>query len=124
MIDLEHTPAGELPPVRGEDGSTQLSRLTTTWEQRAEALAFILSEAQKMAEARPQTLNCLVTWTRGEPSILRVKIRWETTSAGPLACQDGVIEMSPTGGEVKIDQPAHYRKLNEELREMHSQGML
>lgn len=119
---IDYTPPDTLPGVRNEDGSSQLSRFTTTLEQRDAAIRHLLSTVN--VAQHPEEVEGRIYWTRDAPSILRVRIRYETTSAGLLPLEDKVTEMTEDGAEIKQDFQVQYRRLEQEIAELNREGML
>lgn len=119
---IDYTPADTVPPIRNEDGTAQLPRLTVTLEQRNAAIAHLLSTVD--VSAQPRQVEGRIHWTRQPASVLRVMIRYETTSAGPIALEDGVVEMTEDGAEIKRDFHHQYRQLEQDIADLVREGML
>lgn len=112
------TPADTLPPLRlGDD--IDPARMTTSDEQRAEALRHIAAECVR-THAKAATLE--VRWTRGTPTVLEVSGHFEhlPTAAGVVAvyCPDEIAEHTLSGVAVQHDEAERLRRLRAELAEM------
>lgn len=123
VIDLgDFTPQAAVGPMRSPSGETILGRLTTTEEQRQEAVRFILAgmESAKAREGRARIL-----WPNSdEPTTLEVTASIEHFDGRKVWLLDHVIEMLPNGAEVPPNEDARLRQLVEEVADLHDAGML
>jgi hypothetical protein len=124
---IDHTPSDATLTVRNDDGTTQPGRLTTSLEQYRDAVQHALATVD--TSSRPDEVDVRVHWTRTTPSILRIRIRYETVTRKDraplvLALEDGVIELTESGAEIKSDFSQRYRQLVAEVDELARDGML
>lgn len=117
--DLEpYVPADRLAVLR-EAGGTLGARLTTTDEQRRDALRHM---AEALAAQRATEGSMRVTWSRGEPTVLEVHGHLEHLP-GPAGTRlvfavDRLAERTLSGAEVPRDEAARLRRLRAELAEL------
>ena len=117
------TPNGALGPIRLNDGVTQLGRLTTTHEQRQEAVRWILD---RLAEKKQGEGRATIVWSRQEPTVLSVVARVENLPAdlGVLYVAESVTEQTVTGAEFEESHAQRAEKLREEVSDLAEKGML
>jgi hypothetical protein len=115
------TPADALPPLR-LNGEVDPARLTTTDEQRAEALQHAADELTR-AHATEGVLE--VRWSRHEPTVLTVTGHFEQlpTPRGTVAVflPDRVTEATRAGVPIEHSESVRLRTLRQELADMHRQ---
>ena len=122
MIDLgDFIPTAATPPMRVSDGETTLGRLTTTEEQRLEAIEKIVQAAGKRGE---DGARATVIWSNSDPTILEVTVLTEHVNGLPIYFPDRVTEFTPSGGEISPSEEARVRTLVAEVGELHEKGML
>lgn len=113
-----YTPA-DRHMVQREAGGVLPARLTTTDEQRRDALRHM---AEALAAERATEGAMRVTWSRGEPTVLHIVGHLEHLP-GPRGTRlifalDSVTERTLTGAEVPRDEGARLRRLRAELAEL------
>lgn len=122
VIDAgDFTPAAAMGPTRAPGGATILGRLTTTEEQYAEAIEFL---TQAATEHKEREVRARIVWSRTEPTTLEATFGLEHLSGKGVWMLDKVIEITANGGEVPRDDTARLRVLNDEVTELHDNGML
>lgn len=122
MIELpDFSPQTSLAPSRNPDGSTVLGRLTTTEEQRAEALDWIVAQ---MAEAKATEAKARIMWQHLAPTILVVEAIVEHLNGRRVYVADKVTELVESGAEVKTSEAQRFARLDAEIIELHERGML
>lgn len=112
-------PAAALSVGRTALGDTDPARLTTSDEQRAEALEHA---AELMVKAHATRATLEVRWTRGEPTVLTIAGHFETlpTPRGDVAvfAPDEVTEHTRGGVPILHDEAVRLRTLRAELADM------
>lgn len=131
MIDLgTFTPRDVLPPVRDYAGNVSLGRQTSTTEQRTEAVAWL---KDALADKGQTEGKVKVIWSRGEPTILEVRIRWEYVTVEdedgekvkiPVAVVDHELHYTLSGAEIHETRAQKAAQLNEEVSQMVRGGQL
>lgn len=117
----EIQPASSIGPSRSPNGQTLLGRLTTTEEQRAEALERM---AEAAAEHKDKSVRATVIWSRGEPTVLDATFVVEHVDGKRVWLLDTVNEFSLTGAEFVKDEVLRVTRLKEELADLHERSML
>ena len=121
MIDIgQFQPTAALGPTRSGSGIT-LGRLTTTDEQRQEAIEKMTEAA---AEHKAKEVRATVLWSRGEPTILDLTFTVEHLSGVKVWLPDQLTEMTLAGAEIPQDETARLRRLTDEIADLHENGML
>lgn len=122
MLDLgEFTPRGELPPTRGGDGVVRPGRLTTTDEQREQAIAHILSKLSGKAQVEGRAV---VKWRSMEPSVISVRASAEHIDGQAHYMLKDWSELTLSGGEIKSTSQARMATLVAEVGELAKKDML
>lgn len=116
-------PESALGPIRSASGQTTLGRLTTTDEQRAEAIERMTEIATRSGLKRPE-VKATIAWSRGEPTILEVHFLQEHIGDEAVYIADKIIESMPSGGEIQRSEKSRLDRLNDELLELHTRGMI
>lgn len=122
VIDLgEFVPTTTTAPMRDAGGMTILGRVTTTEEQRLEAIDFIVGKCQEHNE---ETARATIRWSNFDPTILEISTITEHLHGKRVHFADRVIEMLPNGAEIQPSEEARVRTLVEEVADLHEKGML
>lgn len=116
-------PQAAIGPNRTVEGHVTLGRLTTTEEQRMEALHKIAEHMQRNAN-RGRTVRATVKWTRGEPTVLEVEFATEHIEGKRVYLADKITEYTTQGAEIQPNEQARLRTLQAESLELHEKGML
>ena len=113
------TPAAALAVGRMGLGETDPARLTTSDEQRAEALEHA---AELMVKAHAERATLEVHWTRAEPTVLTIAGHFEhlPTARGEVAvfAPDDVAEHTLGGVPILHDETVRLNTLRAELADM------
>lgn len=121
MLDLGiFEPTGAYGPTRSASGTT-LGRLTTTEEQKREAIEQLTLVA---AEKGVDELRATIQWSRGEPTILNLTFDIEHIDGKEVYLPNRVTELTTSGGEIEASEEARLRRLNAEVGHLHESGML
>lgn len=121
MIELgDFEPASALGPTRTVSGTT-LGRLTTSDEQRQEALAHLTQAANHYTDS---PVRARVIWSRGEPTTLEAFFTVEHLDGRKVWMLDRVLETTDAGTEVHPDERARLETLVDEVADLHERGML
>lgn len=112
------TPTAALPVARGSNG-TDPARLTTSDEQRAEALE---RAAEAMVRAHATRAEVEVRWSRSDPTVLTIEGHFEhlPTPRGEVAvfAPDTVTEHTLRGVPIHHDEGVRLNTLRAELADM------
>lgn len=127
MIDLgEYEPASAIGPTRETDsngrptGVTKLGRPTTTQEQRADAIAWILVKLN--AKQVGTEAKALVRWSRTEPTILEVRAIEEHIQGKRLLFEGRVTEYTIDGRSIPSSAEARATQIITEVAEIAAEG--
>lgn len=121
MLDVGvFEPTAAIGPSRTASGTT-LGRLTTTEEQKREAIERLTLVA---AERGVDELRATIAWSRGEPTILSLTFDVEHIDGKEVYLPDRVTELTTGGGEIEANEEARLRRLNAEVLDLHESGML
>lgn len=118
----EYTPDSTLDPIRLDSGVTQLGRLTTTEEQRRQAIDWMLDKMQQQgADEAMATIN----WSRLDPTVLVVTALVERKPiGGSLYTVNTVEERSTRGADIIVTRAARMARLIDEVSDLNEKGML
>jgi hypothetical protein len=122
VIELDpFVPRATTGPLRTSE-VTVLDRLTSTEEQKIEAVEHMRQAASKVREVNGVAMR--VEWSRGEPTILEVTFSVEHVEGRRVWLVDQVREFMVDGGQIPHDESGRYRRLRAEVEDMHERGML
>lgn len=129
MSDLaEFSPQASFGPTRELDangaptGVTKLGRLTTTQEQRREAISHVVAELQR--RGRGTEGRVVVKWSRGAPTVLEVACTVERLGDKRVLFADKIREYELSGAEIPDAARRRTRDLFAEVAEMAEKGAL
>lgn len=123
MIDLgEYTPDAAHGPLRLPDGTTKLGRLTTTDEQRFDAVTWMLAHLHP-----PETsVKAKIIWSRHTPSVLTIETVTEHTPPGfpDVLVPERVTETTLGGAEIHMTATQRQVEVLREVTELAEKGQL
>lgn len=118
MIDMgEFHPEAAVSPTRTPDGRTLLGRLTTTEEQRAEAIAAMTAHVAKNSN-RGHEVKARIRWSHGDPTILEVSFTKEHIEGKPVFLPARITETELNGAVIPPSEEARLRILQDELAQI------
>lgn len=114
-------PAAQLSPVRLASGVTELGRLTTTNEQHAESVGWILD---RMRQRGVNEGSATIQWSRHEPTVLVVDATVEHVAGGRVYVTSRVTEQTPEGVEIVLTATERAARVRAEVQDLVERKML
>jgi hypothetical protein len=125
MIDAGIFEPASATGTTREGSTTILDRLTTSDEQRMQAVeraGEVAAEVKKDADL----VRIQVVWTRGDPTVLEIPMSVEHFDGQRVWIPDttAIREFTLDGGEIQHDESSRLRQLQDEVVDLHERGML
>lgn len=130
MIELgDFSPAKAIGPTADLDvngaptGITKTGRLTTTQEQRREAVDFIVARI-RAAPQDEQIGRARIQWARHPSSILEVRCHFEHLNGKRMLFPTEVVEYTESGSEIPNSAERAAAELIQEVADLDAKGAL